>query len=234
MRSALGARFAVDIAERCLRNSLNLDPRKIVKNVTAKILHEWRMACLSHFRGSPLSPRERKISGGNGFDLAWYGTTLVCAAITPTYAMIIQIGDGDAMAFLHDGSVVHPIPGSNLPSGITHSLCEPSALQEFRCHFLAWPASARIKAIILCTDGVANSYSPKSLEAFGSGIIYAMHADREEALSQLETWLPELYRRGNADDMGIAGLIVERKFLSTLPLSLRRQLARARMAFRKL
>lgn len=218
MRSAIGAKFAVDIAEKCLRNSLGLDPRKIVRHVPSRILHEWRMACRDHYRDHPLFAKELKISGGRGFDIAWYGTTLICAVMTPMSAVIIQIGDGEALAFRHDRCVVRPIPGDGLLGGVTRSLCDHGASKEFRCRYLEWPASAEIRALILCTDGIANSYSPESLKAFERSIIDALDSNRKEALDQLDEWLPELSRRGSADDMAIAGLVVKRQFLSNYPL----------------
>lgn len=218
IRSGIGSALATDIAEKRLRDSLGLDPRKVVRHVPAKILHDWRMACYSHYRSNPLVPEEREIVAGSGFDIAWYGTTLVCAAMTPAWVAIIQIGDGEALAFRHDGRVVRPIPGDGLLGGVTRSLCDHGASQEFRCRFLIWPASAEIRAIILCTDGVANSYSPESLKAFERAVIDALDSNRKEALDQLKEWLPELSRQGSADDMAISGLVVKRQFLSSYPL----------------
>lgn len=119
------------------------------------------------------------------------------------------------MAFNHDGRVLRPLPkDEDLCGGVTKSMGDSGASMEFRCRFLTWPASAQIRAIILCTDGVANSYSPESLNAFGKGVIEAISKDREYALAQLADWLPELSRRGSFDDVSIAGLITERRFLT--------------------
>ena len=219
MRSDIGASYAVEIAEKCLRNSLHEDPRRLIKHAPGMILHGWRMACLTHFRGNPLTVKEREKAGGSGFNIAWYGTTLICAAMTPISAVIIQIGDGQALSFRHDGRVARPIPEDELLGGVTRSLGDFEAIREFKCRFMTWPASAEVRAISLCSDGVVNSYSPESLIAFERSVIDALDSNRKEALDQLEEWLPELSRQGSADDMAIAGLVVKRQFLLKYPIS---------------
>lgn len=210
-RSAVGAKRAATISLKWLRLALSrwrtVDHKKLAF-LSGRILREWRVSCRKHFRAHPLTASERARLGPHDgqFRPSLYGATLLYAAMTPGFCFISQIGDGLGLRLGAADEADFPVPDDpRLCGQCTTSLCDAGAKGEFRHWLSNRPGGTR--AILLCTDGVADSYAPASLALFGEKIAAVWRENRAQGCEQLRAWLPELSRRGSGDDMSIAGLV---------------------------
>ena len=88
-----------------------------------------------------------------------YGCTLLGAAIGNGFILFFQIGDGNILVSNTRGKIYHPIPPSTEPMcDFTYSLCMPDATRYFQIAVLPIRNGHR-PDILLCTDGVSNSFS---------------------------------------------------------------------------
>ena len=222
-RSAVGSTLAVSVTLRCLKEFLTehwgrlIDTSErqrdeLLKNLERYIITQWRTEIEKDFQKNPLSEYEAALC--NQFALSpdvfqefFYGATLLCACMTQEYCFSAQIGDGQCV-FLHDdGTESTPIEeDERLGFGMTTSLCDEDAINSFRHCFAVSSTLSSVSAIFLATDGVADSYSPESLQQFFRKVLQQMCVDYGFACSQLEEWLPLLSERGSRDDVTIAGI----------------------------
>ena len=216
-RSETGARIAVDIAVQVLmdfvsswREGLNLSliKRTAEDHVPRTLTWRWRQTVEEHLRQNPFLTEEldRIVSkegqaAGQAIEetpqLA-YGSTLLAVAVTESYILYVQLGDGDILAVTADGVVRSPLPyDDRLIADETTSLCSLRAENEFRVGFQ--PITDHSPAVILAsTDGYSKSYV--DLEGFrrvGPDILSMI---RSRGLTQvradLEDWLVQMSQRG--------------------------------------
>jgi serine/threonine protein phosphatase PrpC len=106
---------------------------------------------------------------------------------------------------MSDGTVEMSVPqDERLGFGVTTSLCDSDAADNFR-HYYAKTAEG-FEAVILCTDGVVDSFTPDSFPRVNQKILDEMKNNKESAEAQLKEWLPILSERGSQDDASIAGV----------------------------
>jgi serine/threonine protein phosphatase PrpC len=225
-RSQCGSSFATSIAIEQTRKFFSLyseqlnelSYEKILGDIIKNIIYNWRNTAEQHIKCNPFTAEENiilqqyKIGQQNQKDvdklIATYGATLIFAAVTQRYAFAAQIGDGMCFFITNDGSSVSsPIKEDpNLGFGLTTSLCDKNAIDNFRYTFVT---NSLPDAIILSTDGVVDSYSKDTFWDFNY-VLYRSMAENYIATKQyLIDWLPKLSERGSRDDVAVAGIYKE-------------------------
>ena len=143
----------------------------------------------------------------NAVNLTAYGATLLACAVTSTYILYLQLGDGDILAVSSDGSVDRPIGKDELLiANETYSLCQPDAKNYFRFAFDDLSSDERPALIMLSTDGYANSFETE--RDFCSAAKDYLKMARERGLDivreRLKGWLDETSAHGSGDDITLA------------------------------
>lgn len=223
-RSDRGARFAVQAAMATLMEFASVisvtqlrdlaERRGLLRALFDGILSRWQDAIAADLFDDPLaetqmdgvSPAARaQYLAGEGVERA-YGTTLIAALVTERYFLGLQQGDGRCIAVRVDGTCEQPIAWDTRCQGnCTTSLCDANVRDEFRhCFSERLPA-----AIFLCTDGVDSAY-PDMDGVYGlcQALSSVYLSDGRPGLERVVAeHLPNLSRRGNGDDVTIAGLL---------------------------
>jgi hypothetical protein len=142
-----------------------------------------------------------------------YGTTLLAVAITDSYILYVQLGDGDVLTVLPTGEVTRPLPtDANLIANETYSLCEPQAQDNFRIRLQMLEDISVEKIpllIMLSTDGYSNSYKTDD-DFFAVAKDYTEMAHKyglDQIGEHLETWLNEVSEGASGDDITLAILM---------------------------
>ena len=213
-RSHVGASFAARAAVKLVmtflrryKDELRRNPERHLAHLESQVVMAWRYNIQAHFDKHPLTEAEKAQlrncgAADDGFSATLYGTTLLYGALTDDCAFVSQIGDGRCVALDAEGNPIFPVPeDERLGFSVTTSLCGSGAAEDFRRRFVADPPW---QAIILCTDGVADSYDAAGLGRFAATLVEGHIADPEGTEGQLREWLPELSRRGSRDDMTVA------------------------------
>jgi hypothetical protein len=229
-RSETGARLAVETAAGVVRDflraqteSLSATKRAAEEWLPGALVRGWREAVAAHLAAHPLStdelkpPREpRPATAANAqtapskssSSLVVYGTTLLLAAVTESYILYLQLGDGEILNVSAGGEVTKPLPeDARLFANETTSLCTPDAWRDFRVSFQV-VSHAPPSLILLSTDGYPNSFldAPGFLKV-GSDILAAIRTKGLDSVNDnLGTWLTESTRAGSGDDATL-GLI---------------------------
>lgn len=223
-RSGEGAKIAVEVAIRCVQEFLKTNKKGLVgvskeewdrqlKHIAKRTILAWQTEIEKHFNEHPLEQHEKELCVTydmvpDNLQAQFYGATLLYACLTPEYSFASQIGDGACVFFDAEANPEIPaaLEDSRLGFGLTTSLCDSNAIDNFRHHFK--DASEGLpKAIFLYTDGIVDSYEPTSfLEAFNRKVLAEMRKDRKEAKAALTSWLPQLSEQGSQDDVSMAGI----------------------------
>ena len=222
-RSAAGAKAAVDISLEAVKEFVSNENdflpniagnyKSILRQLSGCISARWADAVLAHFDSNPITDSEKDIfekyyaAGSAGAETnftAVYGATLIIAVITPSYAFVIQTGDGACAVIPQRGNCFIPEEtiDENLFLGYTTSLCDSNSLDNFRFYY----SSEIPKAIILSTDGVVDSYSKEDFLKFNNAVYDLFVQNYDGAFNDLSDWLPRLSERGSKDDMSVAGI----------------------------
>jgi len=140
--------------------------------------------------------------------LLQYGSTLLAALVTPEFLLFAQLGDGDILTVMDDGTVTRLIPkDKRLIANETTSLCMPYAWREMKVVFQ--PVSAELPVLILLsTDGYANSFAsePDFLQVGKDYLELIRQQGLKQVAAHLEQWLTETSTCGSGDDIAV-GLI---------------------------
>jgi protein phosphatase 2C-like protein len=232
-RSGTGANTAVQVAVERTREfidhfqSENLRPdviRDITQNrLPAEIVRSWKKEVLEHFGKNPFDEEEMRKAeaavGGQAHELMEdqglylaYGTTLIVVAITESYILYLQIGDGDILVVGDDGkSMEVPIPpDASMVGNETASLCLPSAQNLFRSCFQN--VGERLPDLIaVSTDGYSNSFADTpSFQKIGPDFLRLIRSHGiEHVRGEMGAWLDQVSERGSGDDITL-GLLVHR------------------------
>ena len=213
VRSDVGARVAVQEAVKTMmgfldefRDELRHSPEKHLAHLESRVIMAWRGAIQEHFNKNPLTEDEKARLAASGvvddFSPKLYGSTLLYGALLPDCAFVSQLGDGCCVILDAGATPIFPVPeDERLGFNYTTSLCGSNAAADFRRCFVHAPSW---QAIFLCTDGVADSYTPESLGKFVATLVRGHNASPEAVERQLREWLPELSDRGSRDDMTVA------------------------------
>ena len=230
LRTDKGAQLSVKSAEECIKEFLdNLENAEerlgnekerfvLFSQLWRSIVARWHEYAKADFMENPFTEeeldsipedrnyyREKYLSGDY---LNAYGSTLITAAATESFAFCMQIGDGKCVAVGADGAAWEPVPwDSRCYDCVTTSICQEDAVLSGRfCYF---DRESIPPAIFIGSDGVDDSYcSDEILYAFYQGLALTFaQSGVEESVRQLEAFLPEMSRRGSGDDMSAAGII---------------------------
>jgi hypothetical protein len=154
---------------------------------------------------------EGEAAGAAGGALVAYGSTILTAALTESFAIYCQLGDGDILCVSDSGETTRAMTqDERLFGNETTSLCAPEAWKDFRVTFQVFSEKAPA-LILLATDGYANSYqNDHGFLRVGGDILSALRSDGwEDVKRSLPEWLSETSARGSGDDITV-GLIARR------------------------
>ena len=204
-RSGVGAHIAVDVATKVLAEEIT-DPAWMAATdasrllaIKRRIVAGWREQVLADVATRPL---ER--SAGRASDpFLPYGTTLVAAAVAGQAIVLLQIGDGDLLLGMADGTMVRPLPSDEgLVGEQTYSLCQPDAEARMRARIFA-ASDGDCDFIMLSTDGLSKSLRDES--AFRELASFWRKTVAAEGLipvtDRLDQWLSDASRKGSGDDI---------------------------------
>jgi hypothetical protein len=144
-----------------------------------------------------------------------YGTTLLVAAITDAYLLVLQLGDGDVMCVKEDAAQADPLlpREPHLVADETDSLCMPGAQNRFRMGL--YPLrNERPALILISSDGYFNSFAaPDDFRKVGPDLLAVLRSTSlEHVRRQLARWLDDVSRDGSGDDVTL-GIICRRDLI---------------------
>lgn len=138
-------------------------------------------------------------------DLVLFGTTIMAAAITETFGLFFQLGDGDMVLISTQGVgelVFKPDP--EMYGSFTHSLCQPNNAAHARVRCMTWNEP---RLFLASTDGLRDSLQGDEERYIQVGRWLIQRINNEgwsQLLEVLPSWIEELSSRGNGDDTTIA------------------------------
>lgn len=181
------------------------------------IITLWRDKVAKDFADNPFTEDEMKSMSGKGCAkykenpdhryVNAYGTTLILIVRHSRFWFGLQIGDGKCVACYPNNEFLQPIPWDDRCFlNVTTSLCDEDAFDRFRHSF---HTDAFPEAIYIATDGVDDSFgTDERLHGFYEKLTCSfIEKGKEQTLSELETFLPELSQKGSGDDISIAGIV---------------------------
>jgi hypothetical protein len=219
-RSADGAQLAVEMANALLLQfaSANGKERSLAELQAAAgelprmILENWTAKVTAHLAAKPFRDEEFERLGEKEAEaraeisqnpLIAYGATLLVVLITASYALYMQIGDGDILFVDDSGATSRPVPPDpRLIANQTTSLCQPTAARDFRMHIES-PLIHAPALVLVSTDGYANSFaSDADFLQIGADFLAMAH---EHGLAGVAERLPGILReaseKGSGDDV---------------------------------
>lgn len=222
-RSDRGSRFAVRIGADLLDELINGRhaalpateiESKVRDSLTTEFIKRWRALVLTDLKREPFREEEfarmiekdgekaRRLVEAN--PLLAYGATSLSFLLTPTYALYLQLGDGEMVTVSEQGEIGQTLPEDmRLLANETTSLCLDKAAEDFR--FAVHPhGEGDLPALILMTtDGYYNSFSTTAgFHQVGGDLIGML---REEdgfgtVNRSVKSWLEEATAAGSGDD----------------------------------
>lgn len=226
-RSDRGARLAVDIAVESIGEFLaaqgdapnpSMVKRLAEERLPVEIVRRWRQKIDDEIALEPFSEDELGLIGGKDKAIA-YGATLLAVAVSASYALYLQLGDGDIVAvYAKDEHRRLSLPSEpdakrlilkdeRLLGNETTSLCTANAWRDMRCvfHYLE---DGHPEMLMLATDGYANSFrSDDGFLKAGADIWKTLESSGcKYVRREIAGWLDDTSRRGSGDDITV-GLI---------------------------
>jgi serine/threonine protein phosphatase PrpC len=226
-RSDRGSRFAVRTGADLLDELIHgrhaaLPPTEIESRVreslTAEFVRRWRAAVDVDLKREPFREEEfarmverdganaRRLIEANPY-LA-YGATSLSFLLTPTYALYLQLGDGEMITVSAAGEIGQPLQEDmRLLANETTSLCLDKAADDFRFAVHPHGAGDLPALILLTTDGYYNSFSTTAgFHQVGSDLIQMLREpDGFGTVNRsVKGWLEEATAAGSGDDCTLA------------------------------
>lgn len=220
LRSHKGSKIAVKLAIEILQEfaadenaaeELALLPDHADGQLPRSLVRSWQSAVRLDLAAHPFTATEQLLwaeqrRNGDEDPMRAYGATLLAALITPTYLLLLQLGDGDILIVDAAGRVMRPpLPHDpRLIANQTTSLCGPTAWQDMRAYFQAF--TARPPALImLATDGYSNSFADeKGFSAAATDILDTIRTQgSHKTRIQLPGWLRATSKAGSGDDISV-------------------------------
>lgn len=205
--------------------ALNIDDPKsyepLVRQLIRSIVFEWNEDVSEHYRQNPPTPEElalaephyqEKFKKGERLPKA-YGTTLIAAALTKDYLLIVQQGDSHPFVYDENFTPSWPVPwDKNCEGNVTTSLCDEDAVKAAR-YCLLDLRKHKIAAVLLGSDGVEDSFYV-NLDRTSDYYLTVMmkmtkFADIPSFEKSLEEDIHELTMTGSGDDITIAGIVIK-------------------------
>lgn len=199
-----------------LANSSKREETEVFQQLIKSIVYKWHVLVEDDIRLNPFQLQEmvnvsdeakEKYLEGKYVERA-YGATLIGAVVIPgSFWFGIHIGDGKCVAFDLNGEPSEPIPWDDRCFlNITSSICDNDAVSFARYYF-----SRDIPpAVFVASDGVDDCFKrDKDFYDFYREIIlsFATASSKEEAISELEGFLPAMSKAGSKDDISISGIL---------------------------
>lgn len=209
-RSDIGSRFAVESASRlcsAFLQSIGSASPSAIKNsaeqqLPREIIATWKQKVEQHFKENPFSQAESDVLSPQKYLMA-YGATLLIAAISDTFLLYFQLGDGEILVVSDSGEVSRPIPkDESLIANETTSLCMDNPLPAFRFRFQYFPEIPPA-IVLLSTDGYPNSFrSDEGFFKVGTDLLEILRTDGGDTVERdLPEWLREASSGGSGDDV---------------------------------
>jgi serine/threonine protein phosphatase PrpC len=221
IRSHKGAKLAVKLALEILQEfaadenaaaELSTLPDHADGRLPRTLVRSWQSAVRHDITAHPFTEDEQLLwseQRGKGDDdpMRAYGATLLAALITPTYLLLLQLGDGDILVVDSAGRVGRPPMPQDLRliANQTTSLCGVTAWQDMRAYFQAFTARPPT-LVMLATDGYSNSFAnEEGFTAAATDILEHIrtHGPHQTRV-QLPTWLRATSSAGSGDDITVA------------------------------
>ena len=224
-RSDRGSRFAVKKAAQLVGEFLDesrapLDHAALESRASdylpREFVRRWREAVESDLKARPFTAAEleavEKKDGPHGRKLVEenpllaYGATSLTVAVTESFALYLQLGDGEILNVSGAGEVTRVLPeDERLFANETTSLCTPDAEKNFRAR-LQTLAGEPPALVLLSTDGYVNSFSDSAgFLKVGGDLLDMLRADGFDPINaSLRGWLEEATRTGSGDDCTVA------------------------------
>lgn len=213
VRSRCGAELAVEAAIHELRTlihggvatgpgKLSALSRFVHEHLPRRLCTEWERRVASHADASPLTEEELSFAGSPRIA---YGCTVLAALVSSEYLIYLQLGDGDILEVLDDGSVSRPLTlDERLIGNETTSLASSKPWREVRVVFQPLVDSPPC-LVLLSTDGYANSFRDDgAFLRVGSDLVEIIRSEGLSALdSGLKSWLEEASTAGSGDDVTV-------------------------------
>lgn len=183
-----------------------------------EFVRRWREAVEADLKARPFTeaeletvekkdgPRALKLVAGN--PLLAYGATSLTVAVTESFALYLQLGDGEILNVSGTGEVTRALPeDERLFANETTSLCTRDAEENFRVRLHPFKGEPPA-LILLSTDGYVNSFSDSAgFLKVGSDLLEMLRADGFDPINaSLRGWLEEATHSGSGDDCTL-GLI---------------------------
>lgn len=222
MRSAYGSQFGVKVAEENIKNfiknikadELKQNNKLLIKQLEASIINDWNEAIYTHYEENPFTEDELAVISDKAKKKyleykrieSAYGTTMIAVGMTDEFWIGLQIGDGKCVAVNPEGKFLQPIPWDNKCFlNATTSICDSHALENFR-HFYSEKLPI---AVFVGTDGIDDCFkNDEQLNNLYKTVLYSfMTTDFDEAISDLNDYLPRLSAKGSGDDVSISAMI---------------------------
>jgi serine/threonine protein phosphatase PrpC len=226
-RSDRGSRFAVKKAAQLVGEFLDESrgPADLAElesrakdYLPREFVRRWREAVESDLKARPFAAEELEAVEGKDGPRARklveehpplaYGATSLTVAVTESFVLYLQLGDGEILSVSEAGEVSRTMPeDERLFANETTSLCTPDAERNFRVR-LQQLAGGPPALILLSTDGYVNSFSDSAgFFKVGSDLLEMLRADGFDPINaSLKGWLEEATRSGSGDDCTL-GLI---------------------------
>ncbi|MBX3000989.1 MAG: protein phosphatase 2C domain-containing protein [Caldilineaceae bacterium] len=163
------------------------------------LVQRWRDEVESELKRHPPD------DGDDETGILLYGTTLLAMALTESYMIFLQIGDGDFRMVTEEGHVYAPLQQDQRLLGTeTFSLAQAKAWKYVRVHFQMW-GDTLPALLMLSTDGYSNSFvSPEDFDRVGSDLLTLLRAEGVDAIQRkLPEWLKEASEAGSGDDVTV-------------------------------
>lgn len=221
-RSDVGARLAVETGSHLLMefldcpfdpNNLSLIKHTAEDRLSEGLVRSWRQEVEKHLAENPFRQEEwdflrEKVgeearSAIENDPFLAYGATLLLAAVTETYLLCMQLGDGDILAMDAAGVAGRLVAkDERLIGNETFSLCMREAWNGIHVELIPF-RQAPPALVLISTDGYSNSYA--SEEGFlqtGPDYLRMIRSEGIEAVQQkLQGFLEETSRKGSGDDI---------------------------------
>jgi len=224
-RSDRGSRYAVREAARLVSDFLEesrgtFNQAELESSageyLPREFVRRWREAAERDLKARPFTPEEletvERKDGAQALKLIAcnpllaYGATSLTVAVAESFALYLQLGDGEILNVSEAGEVVRALAeDKRLFANETTSLCTPDAERNFRVRVLPL-ATERPALILLSTDGYVNSFSDSAgFFKVGSDLLDMLRADGFDSVNaSLKGWLEEATRSGSGDDCTLA------------------------------
>ncbi|HZL09730.1 MAG TPA: PP2C family serine/threonine-protein phosphatase [Prolixibacteraceae bacterium] len=237
-RSDRGSRLAAEQAHSAIRefmksrfsksknggkmvDTILANPDVFMKQLSANVIFRWREAIAEDYQREPftetdkaiLTPKELTAFQTEEGWVSAYGTTLIATVRAKDFWFGLHIGDGKCVTVNSAGEYAQPIPwDEKCFLNQTTSLCDEQALSRFRYYF---GKEDLPMAIFVASDGVDDTFgTDEALHGFYKTILQLFSEKGiTEGKAELQSYLPQLSKKGSQDDISIAGILVNKELM---------------------